>query len=141
MGSAGENGTTPRPVPEPWPALDAALAGFVTGYRDALASGQATHDGSGTTSGRPVEWLCFTLLAQGGGTERVERVALGATTYQPVQVETLASNGLVSRAQVTVAETLDRTCSSARVPGQRRAPTGACIETNYELRCAKTRGL
>ncbi|MCZ7588698.1 MAG: hypothetical protein M5U27_07545 [Gaiella sp.] len=105
---SGENGTTPRHVPEPRPALDPALAGFVTGYRDALASGEATRDGSGTVDGRAVEWLRFTLPAMGGGSPTVERVAVDAATYEPVQVETLSGGQLVSRAQVSTAETLDR---------------------------------
>ena len=44
---SGQNGTMPRRVPEPRPDLDPALAGFVTGYREALANGTATRDGSG----------------------------------------------------------------------------------------------
>ena len=40
----GDNGTTPRHIPEPLPALDPALSGFVSGYRDALANGSAQRD-------------------------------------------------------------------------------------------------
>ena len=104
---SGENGTTPRRVPEPRPALDPALAGFVTGYRDALASGEATRDGQGTLDGRAVEWLRF-ALPRNTGPARTERVAVDAATYLPVQVETLVADKLVSRAAVSVAETLDR---------------------------------
>jgi len=105
---SGENGTTPRHVPEPRPALDPALAGFVTGYRDALASGEATRDGSGTVDGSAVEWLRFVVRARGGGPPSVERVAVDAATYEPVQVETFVGDRLVSRATISIAETLDR---------------------------------
>ena len=104
---SGENGRTPRQMPEPRPALDPALAGFVTGYRDALASGQAMRDGSGTVDGRPVEWLRF-ALPRDTGPARTERVAVDAATYLPVQVETIVGDRVVSRATVSVAETLDR---------------------------------
>jgi hypothetical protein len=113
--SSGENGTTPRQVPEPRPALDPALAGFVTGYRDALASGQAARDGSGTLGGRSVEWLRF-ALPRDTGPARTERVAVDAATYLPVQVETIVGDKLVSRASVAVAETLDRASVSFARP-------------------------
>ena len=118
---SGENGTTPRQVPEPRPALDPALAGFVTGYRDALASGQATRDGSGTLDGRSVEWLRFALPPD-TGPARTERVAVDAATYLPVQVETIVGDRLVSRASVAVAETLDRASVSFARP--RLVPPG-----------------
>ena len=118
---SGENGTTPRQVPEPRPALDPALAGFVTGYREALASGQATRDGSGTLDGRSVEWLRF-ALPRDTGPARTERVAVDAATYLPVQVETVVGDRLVSRATVSVAETLDR--ASVSFPRPRLVPPG-----------------
>ena len=55
--ASGDNGTIPRRIPEPRPSLDPALAGFVTGYREALADGTARRDGTGTVDGRAVEWL------------------------------------------------------------------------------------
>lgn len=105
--ASGENGTTPQQVPEPRPTLDPALAGFVTGYRDALSSGDATRDGRGTLDGRAIEWLRFALPPD-TGPARTERVAVDAATYLPVQVETLVGDRLVSRAAVSVSETLDR---------------------------------
>lgn len=106
--ASGENETTPRRIPEPRPNLDPALAGFVTGYRDALADGTATRDGSGIVAGRAVEWLRFTL-SDVPGTSRVERVAVDADTSVPVRVETLEGGKLVDEATISVAETLDRT--------------------------------
>jgi hypothetical protein len=105
--ASGENGTTPRRVPEPRPNLDPALAGFVTGYRDALAKGTATRDGSGIVAGRAVEWLRFTLT-DALGTSRVERVAVDADTSVPVRVETLEDGKVVDEATISVAETLGR---------------------------------
>ena len=76
---SGQNGTMPRRVPEPRPDLDPALAGFVTGYREALANGTATRDGAGVVAGRAVEWLRFAIPATGNqGAARVERVAVDA---------------------------------------------------------------
>ena len=114
---SGENGTTPRRVPEPRPDLDPALAGFVTGYREALANGTATRDGSGVIDGRAVEWLRFAIPATGNqGAARVERVAVDAGTSIPVRVETLADGKLVDGATISVAETLDRASVSFARP-------------------------
>lgn len=105
---SGENGTVPRRVPEPRPALPPSLAGFVTGYRDALERGDATRDGSGIVGGREVEWLRFEVPSTGSGAERVERVAVDAVTLEPVRVETLVGGKLADAATISVAETLDR---------------------------------
>lgn len=114
---SGENGTTPRRVPEPRPDLDPALAGFVTGYREALASGTATRDGAGVVAGREVEWLRFAVPATGNqGAARIERVAVDADTSLPVRVETLADGKLVDGATISVAETLDRASVSFARP-------------------------
>jgi hypothetical protein len=86
---SGENGTTPRVVPEKPPTLDEALAGFVDGYASALASGRAREDGSGTIGGRDVVWLALPAAARDA-----QRVAIDASTYRPVLVET--SDGQVS---------------------------------------------
>src|SRR5205823_957224 len=44
----GDNGTTPRDVPETPPVLEPALATFLSGYRQALESGHAHIVGEGT---------------------------------------------------------------------------------------------
>ena len=114
---SGQNGTMPRRVPEPRPDLDPALAGFVTGYREALANGTATRDGAGVVAGRAVEWLRFAIPATGNqGATRVERVAVDAGTSIPVRVETLADGKLVDGATISVAETLDRASVSFARP-------------------------
>lgn len=58
---SGDNGTTPRHIPETPPSVDPALLGFVDGYRQALASGSARRIGEGTVDGQHVIWLEFRL--------------------------------------------------------------------------------
>jgi hypothetical protein len=78
----GENGTTPRTIPEtPPPPLDPALAGFVDHYRSALASGAAREVGRGDYGGHDAVWLEF---ATNG---RTERVAVDAHSYKPLAIE------------------------------------------------------
>jgi len=79
--ASGDNGTTPRTLPEQPPTLDPALAEFVDHYQSALQSGQARETGSGTLEGREVVWLEFV------DTNASERVAVDADSYLPVLVE------------------------------------------------------
>jgi len=106
----GDNGTTPRKIPEPLPTLDPALAGVVTGYRRALENGSATRDGSGIVDGRAVEWLRFTLVDQAPQsatpTQRIERVAVDTQTLKPIRVETTI-DGVTQTATIASIETLD----------------------------------
>jgi hypothetical protein len=104
--ASGKNGTTPRQIPEPRPSLTPALAGFVTGYREALESGEATRDGSGLLDGRRVEWLRFAIAGGASAPGRVERVAVDASTLQPVRVETLVEGKTIDAATISVAETV-----------------------------------
>jgi hypothetical protein len=88
---SGENGTTPRHVPEPPPTVDPALLGFVDGYRRALASGTARRIGEGTVHGEHVYWLELRLPDPdtNPGDPRVdfrERVAVAADTYRPLVI-------------------------------------------------------
>jgi hypothetical protein len=75
---SGDNGTTPRVIPRPKPTLDPGLSGFVDGYRQALAAGQAREAGSGDLKGRKVDWLVFRT------SDGSERVALDAHSHKPV---------------------------------------------------------
>jgi hypothetical protein len=108
--ASGNNGTTPRHVPEPRPVLDPALAGFVGGYKDALASGSATRDGSGVVHGRAVEWLKFERQDSPPGGQpaqtTVERVAVDAQTLKPVFVQTLIAGKPAGQSEITTIETL-----------------------------------
>jgi hypothetical protein len=105
----GDNGTTPRTIPEPLPSLDPVLAGFVSGYRDALASGAATRDGAGVVDGLSVEWLRFTFTDRAPEgqppTRRIERVAVDTQTLKPIRVETLVE-GSAQTAKIASIETL-----------------------------------
>ena len=76
--ASGDNGTTPRVIPRPKPSLDPGLAGFVDGYRRALAAGQAREAGSGDLDGKQVDWLVFRT------SDGSERVALDADSHKPV---------------------------------------------------------
>jgi hypothetical protein len=79
--ASGDNGTTPHTVPRPKPTLDPGLSGFVDGYRQALASGAAREDGSGTLDGQTVDWLVFSTP------DGPERVALDTTTHKPILLD------------------------------------------------------
>lgn len=79
--AAGRNGTTPRTIPRPPPPINPALAGFIDGYRKALASGTARRVGEGTVGGRLVVWL--ELDVEGGQTERV---ALDKESLRPLLI-------------------------------------------------------
>jgi hypothetical protein len=108
--ASGDNGTTPRLVPEPRPVLDPALAGFVGGYKDALASGSASRDGSGIVSGRAVEWLKFVRQdsppAGQPAQTIVERVAVDEQTLKPVFVQTLIAGKPAGQSEISTIETL-----------------------------------
>jgi hypothetical protein len=69
------------------PALDPALAGFVTRYRDALESGAARVVDEGKLGGRDVVWL---QLRQGAVRERV---AVDAESFAPISVVPLDRRG------------------------------------------------
>jgi hypothetical protein len=103
---SGENGTTPHVVPRPKPTLDPGLAGFVDGYRQALAAGQAREAGSGLLDGRPVDWLAFET------SDGSERVALDHTTHKPVLLE--SDSGW--RLRITSIETIPFAAADFRRP-------------------------
>lgn len=69
------------------PTLNPALAGFVTGYRDALASDQARIVAQGELRNREVTWLQFDA-----GVTR-QRVAVDARSAMPVRLTPLDRNG------------------------------------------------
>jgi hypothetical protein len=108
--ASGDNGTTPRQLPEPRPVLDPALADFVSGYEDALASGSATRDGSGVIHGRSVQWLRFERQhapPTGEPVQTVERVAVDAQTLKPVLVQTFVDGKPAGESEISIIETLD----------------------------------
>lgn len=93
---SGDNGATPRDVPEALPAVDPALAAFVDGYREALQRGRATRIGDGHVHGTQVTWL-------GLGNERV---AIDRESYKPLEVEVLAEGKVVRTYAVLQIETI-----------------------------------
>jgi hypothetical protein len=96
---SGENGSTPRSVPEPAVKLDPALRDFLDQYRSALGSGAARETGRGEVDGHKVIWLSF---ANAGA---LERVAVDARSYQPLLIE--QDGG--ARLRVVTAETVPYT--------------------------------
>lgn len=71
------------------PQLDPALAGFVTGYREALADGTAELVGETSAQGRKAKLLRI-RLDHGGA---VQEVAVDAETYAPLQFLTWYPGG------------------------------------------------
>jgi hypothetical protein len=109
----GENGTTPRNVPEPRPTGDPALTGFVDGYREALATGAARKIGSGTVGRTQVYWLEFKLPnateTDGEGvTHLSERVAVSTDTYRPLVVRPITNGMSGDELKVVSIETVSR---------------------------------
>jgi hypothetical protein len=103
----GDNGTTPRDVPEAPPSVDPALAGFLTQYRDALASGGARKTGEGVVDGTPVYWLSISIDVPTDPTappsppvEERELVAVDRDSYRPVLVKTLFNGSQAREYQV-----------------------------------------
>jgi hypothetical protein len=109
---SGENGTTPHVVQRPKPTLDPGLAGFVDGYRQALAAGEAREAGSGRLDGRPIDWLAFET------SDGSERVALDHTTHKPVLLE----NDSGWRLRITSIETIPFVAADFRRPSADELP-------------------
>ena len=97
------------------PALDPALAGFVTRYRDALASGAARVVDEGKLGGRDVVWL---QLRQGAVRERV---AVDAESFAPISVVPLDPRGRSTAIswRVRSVETIARVEANFAVPEPR----------------------
>ncbi|HWL33813.1 MAG TPA: hypothetical protein VNP89_09420 [Gaiellaceae bacterium] len=99
------------------PAIDPALAGFVTGYRDALQSGEARVVANGTLNGRKVVWLQFDA-----GVSR-QRVAVDSESYTPISLVPVDQQGRPADMswQVRVVETVARVEANFVAP-KLRAP-------------------
>jgi hypothetical protein len=114
----GDNGTTPRTVPESAPVFDPALAGFVDRYQAALASGAARRVGAGQFDGHDVVWLQFD--ADG----RTEQVAVDAQSYRPLLIKEEPGD-LVLR--ILTAETLPYRPALFRQPPETKAQAGGSL--------------
>lgn len=121
--ASGENGTTPRSIPARAPELDPAVAGFLDGYRSALAAGDATRTGTGTLEGHDVLWLQFDANGL------TEQVAIDATTYKPL----LIREGDEVAARVVTAETLPFSSSYFTKPEQVQAQTGGSVASERNV--------
>jgi hypothetical protein len=116
----GDNGTTPRRVPEPRPSLEPALAGFITGYRDALANGEAVAGGEGVVGGRRVRWLTFHQERGVKADAAVERVAVDLETLKPILVQLFVDGRKQSEQRIAAAGTLARDDVAFSRPRPRR---------------------
>jgi hypothetical protein len=110
---SGENGTTPRHVPEDPPTIDPALAGFLDGYRAALASGAARQVGEGTLGGEHVYWLELRIpdryhAKSDPPRDWRERVAVASDTYRPLLVRPIANGETGADYEVVEIGTLPR---------------------------------
>jgi hypothetical protein len=121
---SGENGTTPRNVPQQPPTLDPALAGFVDHYRSALESGAATIVGRGPFEGRQVIWLRF----EANG--RTERAAVDASTYKPVAI---AIQGADLTLRVVEAEAVPFSSALFKRPPAVDSQTGSTVAGETEV--------
>jgi hypothetical protein len=133
----GENGTTPRHVPEPPPVVDPGLTGFLDGYQDALQNGTARRVGEGTIDGRHVIWLEMTAeIPRPPGADRKpdliqERVAIDSETYRPLVIRSLRGNISYN---VSVIESVERGAadfseSKQLVPSSQQVAGGSVIES------------
>ena len=122
--ASGENGTTPRTVPENPPTLDPALAGFVDHYRSALAPGAAKEVGRGQYDGHKVVWLEFATAAG------AERVAVDAHGYEPLAIE---EEGGELTLRVLEAEAMPYSASFFAKPHRVEAQTGSTVTTESDV--------
>jgi len=97
------------------PALDPALAGFVTGYRHALKSDETREVARGTLRGRAVVWVQFAAE-----TTR-QRVAVDAESFTPLRFAYLDRQGRPTTPawDVRVIETVARVEANFAVPTPR----------------------
>lgn len=144
----GENGTTPRHVPEPPPPVDPALAGFVDGYRQALATGSARKIGEGTLHGRHVFWFEFRLPDPDTNPRdpRVdwrERVAVDSDTYRPLVIIPVADGAAGSGYDVLEIDTVARAEADFSKPKLLRSqgPTSISFRVTDTIDLARASGV
>lgn len=106
------------------PSLDQALAGFVDGYRSALASGDATRLGNGSVDGRKVVWLGFST------TTGLEEVAVDANSFKPIQV---TSGKGTARLRVQTAETIPFDPTLFSRPESVRVQSGGAVSSEVSI--------
>jgi hypothetical protein len=101
--------------PERPPSVDPALGGFLTQYRDALASGRARKVGAGQVEGHAVYWLSIPIEMPTDPTappapalDERELVAVDRETYRPVLVRAIVNGSTVRSYRVLEIETIAR---------------------------------
>jgi hypothetical protein len=141
---SGDNGTTPRQVPEDPPSVDPALAGFLDGYRAALASGTARQVAEGTVDGQHVYWLELRIpdryRAPGEPPRDLrERVAVASDTYRPLLVRPIANGEAGADYQVLEIGTLPRAEADFSKPKlvKPEQPTSTDFRVTGELELAE----
>jgi hypothetical protein len=143
----GDNGTTPHSIPEAPPSVDPALAVFLTGYRDALASGAARVVGDGTVDGTPVYWIQLAPVTPPPvpGSEPppdaappepiVERVAVARDSYRPLLVDS-QQGPMHRRYQVAEIATVGKDDADFSAPPRRPATDEVSIGSVLNPRTA-----
>jgi hypothetical protein len=113
--------------PEQPPSVDPALAGFLTQYRHALATGAARKTGDGEVDGRRVYWLSIPIAVHADPTappsppvDQRELVAVDRETYRPVLVRTVVNGSDARSYRVLEIETTTRAEADFRKPERRR---------------------
>jgi hypothetical protein len=141
---SGDNGTTPRQVPEDPPSIDPALGGFLDGYRAALASGAARQVGEGTVDGQHVYWLELRIRdryrVEGDPPRDLrERVAVASDTYRPLLVRPIAKGEAGEDYEVLEIGTLPRVEADFSKPKlvKPELPTSTAFRVTGELDLAE----
>jgi hypothetical protein len=110
------------------PSVDPALGGFLTQYRDALATGRAKDAGDGEIDGRPVRWLSLSIDVPTDPTappvpavDQRELVAIDRDTYRPVLVRTVVDGAAARSYRVVEIGTMSRDDANFAKPEPRPA--------------------
>lgn len=127
--ASGENGTTPRTIPERPPYIDPALGGFTSHYKQALASGAAKMTGEGVADGRPVYWLTFS--SGEGASSPSEQVAVDKDDYRPIVVRTIIDGRTSSTVDVLSIDTISRDVADFTRPVEK--PTRPKIVSSSQI--------
>ena len=129
------------PSPRRFLKLSESLTGFVTRYREALESGDATLAGEGRVDGHDVYWIRFRErtepkdpLGYMKGVDRiVEEAAVDTETYKPVLVRTIVNGDVQSERKVTLIEAVDYDPADFQRPELEPFPTGGDVLSTTQV--------
>ena len=140
----GDNGTTPRQIPEDPPSIDPALAGFLDSYRAALASGAARQVGEGTVDGQHVYWLELRIPypyqpKNEPPVDLRERVAVASDTYRPLLVRRITNGEAGDDYEVLEIGTMARSRADFSTPVlvKSEQPTSTSVRVTGEVDLAE----